>query len=55
MLAIITIIVIDIYCHITLLFTFIVANMSCQATWKVEITFSFQELSSFHYCFLSFS
>ena len=50
----ITIIVIDIHCQITLLFTFIVVDMSCYATWKAGITFSSQELSSLHHYFLSF-
>ena len=51
----ITIVVIDIHCQITLLSTFIMADMSYQATWKAGITFSSQELSRLHHYFLSFS
>ena len=39
--------VIEIHCQITLLFTFIVADMSCQATWKVGITCKTRENSNF--------
>ena len=57
----ITIIVVGIYCHTTLavitldfLFTFIVADMSCQATWTVGITSFSQGLSSLHCHSLNF-
>ena len=44
---VITTIVIDIYCQITLLFIFIVADMSFHATWKIGLTFSFQGYPTF--------